>query len=63
MIFLMNASGCGAVHPAVGAAEALADAPVTEADCSQGGPRPGQRSAEAPGDGGVGIPRLPQWLE
>ena len=50
------------MHPAVGAAEALADAPVTEADCSQGGPRPGQRSAEAPGDGGWGSPDGPNGL-
>lgn len=46
----------------MGAAEALADAPVTEADCSQGGPRPGQRSAEAPGDGGWGSPDGPNGL-
>ena len=48
----------------MGAAVDPAASPGTDTDLSQGGPRPGQRSAEAPGEGGWGSPDCPNgWRE
>lgn len=50
--------------PAMGAAVDPAAAPMTDTDRSQGGPCPGQRSAEAPGEGAWGSPECPNgWRE